>query len=257
MTARAPRLCALAALCAGAACVLPDLEIDVEDEQITNRNAVHIVEPVLLLEAAHDGCPESFCQQPYLRPDNALPYFLAPETYPFCSCGPNETSAKTLSSFKLFVEDRDEEPRSRTPKDDLFAAFFIDLAPSDPRPPSKQAFQGRVIPDDEPLDLAEEDYNPFLRSEPHLRQLPVGEYEIPLDPCNHADDQPLPVGFHTLKIMVTDRPWYKAKNIPQVGVPDLARGATFDSVTYVFYCLDGKSDENAERCLCSADDLGY
>lgn len=67
------------------------------------------------------------------------------------------------------------------------------------------------------------------------------------------------VGLHDLQFLVTDRPFFEevlpaldpahppSKRL-RIGVPDLAAGATYDYVSYVFECLDATLEPS--RCEC-------
>ena len=274
-----------AAAACGAACIIPDKEIDVVDARFSNRFAVRLLEPTLLsaqaAEAADIACDasnlsmEDECPQPGADPALTLPHFLdnrLPE-YNFCSCEAGATDSQALGQFTLYVEDQDEE-RTREPDDDIYAALLLDLDPADPKPHRSVAYADYLDPK-EPLGLAAFRLAPLLRRNPHLRQLTLG-FET-FDLCNGAYAKPLEYGYHTLKVMVTDRAWFKhvveaeedtgqevGQEITHVGVPDLAAGATYDSITYVFHCSTrehedqegNKSDNCSLRCSDPNSDSG-
>lgn len=240
-----------------AACIIPDREIEVEDARFSNKFAVRLLEPTLLsneaTDAAEDECDKKplsqneECPQPGF-PEETLPHFLDDKStvrdYNFCACSRGEVDINALSQFTLYVEDQDEKPRSRVPKDFIYAALLLDLDPADPKPHNWVAYRDYLDPD-EPLNLSENPLSPILRRNPHLRQLTLGGKveggENTIDLCNGAGGEPLDGRYHTLKVMVTDRPWFKhtsesGQELTQAGVPDLAAGATYDSITYVFHC---------------------
>ncbi|MEX1369096.1 MAG: hypothetical protein AB1Z98_38570, partial [Nannocystaceae bacterium] len=87
---------------------------------------------------------------------------------------------------------------------------------------------------------------------------------------NDDDGSQLLPGLHQLRVMVTDRPWYRPPLLdasgepviedgepqldePIVGMPDLPAGASYDTATYVFRCFDDNNDLPAGiECDCEA-----
>lgn len=226
-----------------AACIIPDREIDVINEDIQNKQAVRIVEPIELTEDAALACEAAAkeadelaeaCPQPGIK---ALPHFLDPNIprYNFCACDKGERH-KELAESTLYVEDRDE----RKGRDDtLYAALQLDLDPNTTEPDQYVRFQKFVNPQ-APLSKDDQlDYKPVKRPDPNLRILKLGVTDEQIDPCNDVGElnQPLSRGFHTLRLIVTDRQWFtNADGELQPGVPDLAGGATYDTRVYVFHC---------------------
>ena len=288
---RSPRLLALGtalsagllAACGMLSCILADTYIDIEDDDITNKQAVRISQTMVLSDAANAACDQTLddtekdgCPQPGIDPKDALPHFLDPtyspksspqaRPYDFCSCGTDEYDSKRLGALTLYVEDRDEEPRTRKPQDDIFAALLLDLDRDDPSPFNSVAYLD-YVDGNTPIALAADiDYTPIRRPTITLRELNLGDTDTPLDLCNRAGDEPLAPGFHTLRVLVTDRPWFEraaldGQMITQVGVPDLDAGATFDFVTYVFHCDIKRADDmNTEaydesHCVTQCKDL--
>lgn len=256
--------CILSA-CILSACILADKEIDIEDVKISNRTPVRLVEPVLLSEEAELACdPEPddmkvvICPQPATDPRDVLPHYLDPNyviktdvddyrPYYFCSCTQEgQTDARALI-YTLYVEDQDEAPRSRDPKDPIYAALFLDLPPRTDKPDNYEDYprHNNALTPLLPADLT---YKPLYRRDPHLRQLVLGDTDLPLDLCNGGRTVLAP-GLHTLTVMVTDRMWFTGENnVEQIGMPDVASGATFDSITYVFRCHDPAEPGNFCRC---------
>jgi hypothetical protein len=259
--AHARSVLAVLSVTTGLSCVLPDLEIVTEDEKITNKQPVRFARPMVLTDRANEACiritqddPDVGCPQAAADPSDALPPFLDPRRvvdgvlqYDFCSCGMGERDQNALGKFTLYVEDRDEETRTRVPKDKIFAALLLDLDPKSELPHEAVAYPG-YLDSKVPLKLAENpEYEPLLRPDPHLRQLTLGDESEVIDLCNRSGRGPLPEGFHTLRIIVTDRPWFTfiddyGQKLTQTGVPDLAVGATFDFVTYTFHCDSERPD---------------
>ncbi len=240
-------------------CVLPDRDIQIVDENIQNKHAVRFVEPTPLTPEAQDACDDGFngklliCQPG--EPDFVLPRYLDPTyleplnglIYNFCSCdrAAGEESKFQLNSFNLYVEDRlDDVDKGPSP---LYAAALLDLRPDSTDPQNSVRYRDYIDPL-QPLDLDDQlKYTPLKRPDPKLRVLNIGG-EGTVDLCNRANDTPLKRGYHELRIMVTDRPWFKAdpEDVEgQAGVPDIASGATFDTISYIFRC-DDKTDEHCQ-----------
>jgi hypothetical protein len=80
--------------------------------------------------------------------------------------------------------------------------------------------------------------------------LKLGDGDKRVDLCNDVDslDKPLARGYHTLRLIVTDRPWFSDDSGPKFGVPDLASGATYDTLTYIFHC-DDKTNPDDDHCV--------
>ena len=131
-----------------------------------------------------------------------------------------------------------------------YAAALLDLRPESLDPQNSVRYRDYIDPL-QPLDLDDQlNYTPLKRPDPKLRVLNIGG-EARIDLCNRANDTPLEAGFHELRIIVTDRPWFKADPDDvegQAGVPDIANGATFDTTSYIFHCDDKTVDH------CKMDD---
>jgi hypothetical protein len=235
-----------------AACILPDRDIQIVNEGQQNRHAIRIVEPIELTDDALAACEAAAsdadldaCPQPGVR---ALPHFLDPalDEYDFCACASLEQDSKKLAAVTLYVEDRDEDRDGNYDK--LYAALQLDLVQDDPDPDHYVQYTDFISPT---VPLTEDDqlqYQPLGRPDPHLRVLELGSSDDPIDLCNDLD-RPLARGFHTLRLIVTDKPWFAdAQGRIQPGVPDLAGGATYDTATYVFFCGD-KNNEADDHCL--------
>jgi hypothetical protein len=259
IAARARAVLLVLSIATGLSCVLPDLEIVTEDEKITNKQAVRFARSFVLTAEADSACikdeEDEGCVQPAVDPRDVLPPFLDPRyvadgktlPYDFCSCGAGERDEGALPLFTLYVEDRDEDTKDRTPKDRIYAALMLDLGPRDTRPYESVAYPSYLDPSQE-LELAGREYEPALRPPPHLRELTLGDESQQFDLCNRAGGGPLTEGYHTLQIIVTDRAWFQfvdsnGQTLTQTGVPNIAGGATFDITTFVFHC-DGKRDDD-------------
>jgi hypothetical protein len=112
----------------------------------------------------------------------------------------------------------------------------------------------------------------IVRPEPLVRRWTLGA-ETRVDLCNDnaaAQNGKLEPGLHSLRIIVTDRPWYREferdddgevlldeddrpLRVPieeaSIGVPDLPGGATYAIADYVFRCGFGRDPEANCNCL--------
>lgn len=258
-----PVLVALSLATGALSCVLPDIDIEFEETAITNRNAVRIIEPVLLSQAALTKCEEDPddmmdlpCQQPGdSDPARATPHFLDPAyvevddegsstPFAFCTCPEDQVDSRGFDTT-LFVEDQDEEARKRIPKDKVFAALLLDL-PRDTTQPSSFVDYLAYYDPERPLDLTDDGYRPPGRRDPQLRAL-----SLSIDLCNGGRAR-LSNDFHTLTVMVTDRPWFKPGDAArQYGVPDIRNGGTYDSTHYVFFCDAAPANDEDHTCATS------
>lgn len=272
------------------ACVLADKGIEFEDAAISNRYPVRIVEAALLSDEAVVSCDENQddmmfvrCAQPGdIDPTLVLPHFLDPRIvstdsdqegsssnpYQFCTCTAPEVDTNRLLAT-LYIEDQDEFPQTRDPKDKIYAALLLDLPRNtdNPKPYNHVDYERYVGPENE-LPQSELPYTPRLRRPLRLREINLGitleGEDRGLDLCN-GGREPLAVGYHTLTVMVTDRKWFQPPSEPgqpqprrQIGVPDLDAGATFDTVTYVFRCASEAEDEPndcADACRSPDEDI--
>jgi len=228
-----------------AACFIPDRDIQVNDESITNRSPVRIVEAVQISDEALTACDDSDpllqeCPQPQL-PEDVLPHFLDPDIseFAFCSCPPGSTDAKARPNFPIYIEDRDENPDADDGDrlDEIYAALILDYNASNHRPFTSVRYRTYINPQ-EPVPLAGDiTYQPIGRHGQKLRELRLGNENLDFDFCNGATDTALDPGFHTLTVIVSDRPWFTPDDgFIQEGVPDFTNAATFDVTRYVFRC---------------------
>ncbi len=243
-------------LAASAGCILPDDGIVVSDPQLLNRSAVRIVEPLRLSQEANDACDEldpdienEICPQPPPNPEALLPHFLDPQEYLFCSCPMGSVDSEAQPNFEIYVEDRDQDVDGNY--DDIYAALLLDYTPENSKPYKSIRYREYVNPQD-PIPQAGS-YQPLGRHNQTLRVLGLGNADRNFDFCNGATDTALEAGFHTLTVIVSDRPWFTPEDVMlegeeilegviQEGVPDFVEGATFDLSTYVFYCTAADED---------------
>jgi len=248
---------ALALALVGPSCVLPDYDINISNEAITNRHPVRIVEPTRLTVEAQAACDDpdtervEICPQPPPEQANdVLPHFLDPVAnplYDFCSCPIGQQDTFARPNFPIYIEDRDEDADRNV--DDLYAALLLDPSPLNPKPQTSVRYRIYLNPQDPIPRASSIEYNPIGRADPLLRELRLGNEYRDFDFCNGASDVPLAAGMHTLVVMITDRQWFTPDNgAIQEGVPDLAAGASFDALTYVFSCASSTSERCASQC---------
>lgn len=273
------------------ACVIPDEDILIEDE-FQNRHAVRIVEPVQLTPEAEAACDDVLagnikrCPQP---PPTLPTHFLDPNLpdYEFCSCdkaaGQRDTNA--LGTFSLYAEDGDRDEDDK-PEDELYGAFLLDVEPESPNPVTFFVNYTSYLDAETPAPAAGlSDYDDAIgRPSPEARQFLIddGTEAHSVDLCNGAlGENALERGWHTVQFIVTDRFWFTpvifecpgggtdcsdADKVPatdgdgtvltappQIGVPDVAAGATYDSTSFHFFCRDALADpdvfpEDAMEC---------
>jgi hypothetical protein len=242
------------------ACIIPDTEIEVISLD-ANANPVRIIEGIPLGEEARCACSKA-CECP-IADQTGLPTFLDPsvESYQFCVCGENRIDAGRLSGTRLFAEDQDGFEGTAT--DELYAALLLDWSPTLGEPASDYvAYATTYVDPSEPLDTYTSSYDTqtIKRPRPFVRSIDLTDDSQRFDLCNGAG-RTLAPGFHTLTLMVTDRPWFQTSGgfddatsedgpepMPLVleGVPNIAEGATYDIETYVFHCFAEGEDE----CQC-------
>lgn len=251
-------------------CLVPDDDIQLDERG--NAHAVRFVERTALTLAAQCSCspnPGEACDpgqdvsewSPGSCPQvdgTGIPHFLDPAVYTLCAC----ETLDTLPYFELFVEDQDtvrNDDGQAVPRDDLYAVALLDFDPDTDDPTQKVRYQTQLPPREElpkgpPL-------NPLGQEARQLRQLLIGDLSEGLfNPC-FENGQPLEPGLHELTIMVTDRFWLSVPAVndpdvldPQLGVPDLANGATFDMTRYVFSCVAADDPVCDTSCAGSMDD---
>lgn len=261
------------ALCAG--CILPDRDIRFESG-LDNESAVRIVQRAPMTAQMDDLCnpedPEDsdtrFCPQ-VLRTPRSSGLVRAADG-DFCVC-PNG-DRRAISSFEIYAEDGDREGDAT--QDTLFGVLQLDPAAQEDDPQHAKAYEDYWEPGRAGERINDGDDTPGDRTEPPNGREPAGLTRFALDDssgqrridlCNEAG-RPVAVGLHTMRFMVTDRPFFRprmpnldgtpaddANGDPafgneQPGVPDLAGGATFATIDYVFECRD-PTDPEAD-CLC-------
>jgi hypothetical protein len=290
-------------LVGAAACIIPDREI-VIDPGLDNPNAVRIIQraPQLLPEMDDLCNPEvtpegdtddpelSFC--PEVR--DTLPSGLIRPFFgdAFCICpGPQDQAvrdSRAISTFEIYAEDGDVQGNAA--KDTIYGVILLDVDPSTSAPQNFVAYENYWDPC-----RAGEHISVSEGREGDLTAPPVGResnqvtvFKLDdsgdkrlIDLCNNDQGRSLPAGLHDLQFMVTDRPFFTPPEIvddvpfvgsdgevrpgnQQCGVPDLAAGATYAVIDYVFECVDSALDapdcmqperpgQRAEDGECSSD----
>jgi hypothetical protein len=245
-----------------ASCVLQDRNIVIVDEDVQNKHPIRFVEPTpVTIEAANECLAvlvaakkfKAVCQPSV--PETVLPAFLDPDytvegddpddavyPYRFCSCDQGKEDTNKLLETTLYVEDRKDDVGENL--GNLYAALQLDLRPSELSPQDQVQYVQFVNPLVPLVELEEElEYEPPRRPPTaagrELRAVKLGFTERRMDLCNDAG-QPLTRGYHTLRVIVTDAQWYLPMDADeaarQAGVPDIANGATYDTLTYTFFC---------------------
>lgn len=297
---RSARAIALVVL---AGCIIPDREI-VIDPGLDNPNAVRIVQraPQLLPEMdelcnpvpdADDPKPKpvlSFC--PEVRDTLPSGYIRPLFGDAFCICpGPQDQpirDSRAIPTFEIYAEDGDVE--GNRAKDTIYGVILLDPDPSTSAPQHDVAYQNYWSPcrDGEHISVSDKREGdatapPVGRESNQITVFKLddsGDKRL-IDLCNNNQGVSLTPGLHDLQFMVTDRPFFTPPEIvdgenyvgsdgeerfgnQQCGVPDLAAGATYAVIDFVFECVDSALDapdcvqparpgERAEDGECTSD----
>ncbi|MBX7083189.1 MAG: hypothetical protein K1X88_28540 [Nannocystaceae bacterium] len=253
------------------ACIVPDAHIDVRGEFV-NPGTVRLIQSVPITSTAHAACRDVDPQLPSCpTPPETLPFGRIDLSQPFCVCAGGDNNA--LSYFDIYVEDPDLDDDGH-PKDSILAALLLDMPSATADPTPYLAYQN-ILPSTLPAALVGLGAGAYAdaidRPEPVVRRWTLGT-DHGVDLCNDnaaAPDGKLTPGLHSLRVIVTDRPWYRpfeygpdgmvvldADGEPvrvdataaTVGVPDLPGGATYSVADYVFRCRDGLDPDAGCNC---------
>lgn len=253
-----------------------------------NEHAVRFVEPTPLLQASHKACIKENtnlkgCPMP---PAAGPPHLLNPEDpeYDFCTCPEGERDESPLRRFTLHVEDQDgrraqprgpsstdesgksgesgdesgeeaneNDEREDEARDSLFAALLLDTKPGS-RGPAAASYTSTVNPDR----VLRDSYGArpgaysvlgLNRPVPDVRELVVPTVDL----CNPLEGPSLAPGWHSLTVIVTDRPWFSSDGERRnYGIPDISAGASYDTAHYSFHCA--APDDAESSCSCVDDD---
>ncbi len=256
-------------------CIIPDRDIQFEGGP-SNPGAVRILERTPLPEQWNTWCldgdldeADAFC--PATRPTRRSGLLTSTLGDPFCVCPDGQRDLRAPPLWTMYAEDPDLV--GELPADTLYGVLLLDPDPLARDPGASVAYEnflepcseGRVI--DPFYSLRADGATDFIdRVVPsEARDLaPQWAFRIDdaegdvIDLCNDDNGTSLPPGLHNLQFMVTDRPFFRAQSQTtddefsrlQCGVPDIAVGATYAVINYVFECIDGTLEENLGACDC-------
>jgi len=255
-------------------CIIPDSTIEVVGD-LVNPGPVRLVQSVPITDEANAECSDVAKELGGCPlPPETVPFGRIVTELPFCVC--DGTDQNRLSSFDIYVEDPDLDDDGR-PADSIFGVFLLDPLPAADDLSEFVAYSN-LLPPTQPartVQLGFPSYADSLeRPPPLLRSWTLGR-DTGVDLCNdNADalDGRLEPGVHSLRLVVTDRPWYRSvvfdddgklvldenKNPertgdPHVGVPDTPAGASYAIADYVFAC--GDEDDPDAGCNCLGEPL--
>ncbi len=263
------------------ACVFPDTDVDVVGD-LTNPGTVRIIEPIPLTPEADAACAEAvpgFGACPL--PPNTTPFgLLHDEQRPLCVCPDGD--GNELGIIDVYVEDPDVDEEGQ-PRDTILGALMLDVPtdidPADFDPADYLAYENLLSPTTpaQRAQLGLFSYRDAIdRPTPQVRTWALASATTQkVDLCNDNDGDPLSPGLHTLRLVVTDRPWYVPVTLdedgrpirekgtlvrvadaePMIGVPDLPGGATYAVANWVFRCLDA-ADPSVTTCNCKEPTSG-
>ncbi len=262
------------AMAATAGCIIPDSGIDARGEAV-NPGPVRILQSTALTESADEACAavgDSLAACPMI-PDVLFGLVDAQ----FCLCPSPTTDPNRLPYFDIYVEDPDQTADGDS-LDSIFGAFLLDLPRSADDPSEFLAYENLLSPTTPaaPVPFGLSYANPIERPEPLVRRWTIGDEEG-VDFCNDNASSPEPAlapGLHSLRLVVTDRPWYRAfvyddngkiredeatkeqVRVPveeaSIGVPDTPAGASYAVADYVFRCNDpaAPTPDGMPACTC-------
>lgn len=237
------------------ACIIPDRDIGIDDGP-GNPGAVRIIEraeqPAEMLELCE--ADPAFCPQI----ERSLPSGLVRSSQgSFCICANGDNRA--LMPFRISVEDPDLE--GDAPKDTLYGVLLLDPDPFSANPQAQVAYENYLDKGWQGV-AVENPYGPDgvrseARDEAFVRVFRIddGSEQGRVDLCNNESGNQVAPGLHNLQFMVTDRPFFTPESpeaSTQYGVPNLAVGATYAVINYVFECIDANTVE-PEACDCKGE----
>jgi hypothetical protein len=252
----------LVAVVAAPACIIPDAGIVVEDEFV-DVGAVRIVEPTPITARADADCDERTPLSGCPKLNDTLPSGLIRPESPLCVCPGDDLG---VGGFEIFVEDPDIDDEG-DPKDELLGALFLDMPADAEDPRDSLAYINQLPPEEPARRFRASDLQTIERPDPHLKAWTIAG-QGRLDLCNDNDGAKVEPGLHELRLVVTDRPWYRPLMVdamgepildedgeltyddPVFGMPDLRAGATYDTTTYVFECYDSNGPPMGIECSC-------
>lgn len=274
MSARAR--CVLLAASLGAGCIVPDRDINV-DPGGENVGAVRIVQRAPQLPEMDEICNNpvaderdpAYCPQVQASRPSGL---LRSDDGDFCLCPGGD--ARALPAFDVYAEDDDRD--GDDPADTLYGVALLDPDPAASEPNAAVAYARHFEPGAAGalVELGAGLAGDATELPPGRAALPVlwrftldtGNGDGRIDLCNDAG-RTLAAGLHDLQFMVTDRPFFRPQLLgpggepavdvhgrpiygaTQFGVPDLAAGATYATIDFVFECRDPAESDASCDCL--------
>jgi hypothetical protein len=269
-------------LAALASCIVPDRDIRI-DPGFDNEGAVRIVQrpprtpemdEICNLPEKHESLDLAYC--PEVRTTRRSGLIRPLDGGDFCVCPGESTDKRAIASFEIYAEDGDVE--GDRAQDTIYGVALLDLDPATTEPQGFVAYENYwgVGAAGERIAVGEDASEnrtapPIGRESTQLWVFPLddGDGDRRIDLCNDDNGSPLDPGLHSLRFMVTDRPFFRPPSAtddeafapPQPGVPDLAAGATYATIDYVFECMDAALDppgcepipEDPETPMCTCD----
>lgn len=266
-----PAVGCAAALLLGA-CIIPDTQLRLQSDAI-NPGTVRLIQAVAVSETATDACDDASVDLTScpLVPES-VPFGAIAAAAPLCTCPGRDGNG--LSYFDVYVEDPDVDDDGR-PLDSILGTLLLDM-PGTENDPAPYVAYPNLLPGNVPASNVNLGFNSYTnaieRPEPRVRRWTLGA-ETGVDLCNDngaASDRKLEPGLHSLRLVVTDRPWYRSllydedgevmldddeepmrvsAELASIGVPDLPAGATYATADYVFRCGDGEDPEATCNCV--------
>lgn len=255
-------------LAALSSCIVPDRDIRI-DPGLDNEGAVRIVQRAPRVPDMDEFCnaekPDSYelANCPEVRRTQPSGLLRARDGGSFCVCPGGDKRA--LDSFEIYAEDGDVE--GDRAQDTIYGVALLDLDNSTMNPEYDVGYQNywaAGLPG-ERISVGEnvEDNRtqpPIGRESTQLSVFPLDDGTGRIDLCNNDNGGQLLPGLHDLRFMVTDRPFFRPRRLdldgdpavdangdplylgPVFGMPDLAAGATYAVIDYVFECKDAALD---------------
>ncbi len=264
------------------ACIIPDRGITFEGGP-DNEFAVRILErsplPSDMVEFCNADANDkderrkidlTFC--PPVRRTQPGGLVRSEDEGPFCICAGGR-DLRAIEAFSIYAEDADLDGDSA--RDRLYGTFLLDPDPfgDEVRPaydrywsPAQLAVQIDEVDTERPDPSSGRVRPSQARDVPPQWEFRIDDGSGFVDLCNGEDN--VGPGLHNLQFIVTDRPWFSVPHfdpdpddddvpkttVPKIGVPDLAGGASYAVINYVFECVDAladaEDDPRAEDCQC-------
>lgn len=235
-------------------------------------------------EDADPGPDVGFC--PQVRRTSMPSGLIRPASGDLCVCpGDPGQDLNAIGTFNIYAEDLDLDDAD-DPEDTLYGVFLLDPDPFSEAPQAAIAYNnywehGR---EGELLDARATIMDSAMETILDRIVASIGREEVEqrvfhiddglgsgvVDLCNADNGESVAPGLHDLRFMVSDRPFFRPRLLDsagkpaftpsgepaygsrQYGVPDLAVGASYDTINFVFECRE-PTDPDA-RCNCAEVD---